>query len=320
MKFCTENGGYCNAYTTSEDTCYYMMVNHNALEGALDRFAQFFLCPTVSKDGVEREVKAVDSEHRRNLSEDVWKRQQVLKTLASPSHPFHRFSTGSLETLWTEPGKKGVDVHAEVRQSCSYRTCVAWPKLQFHVRASTCAKRLFDSPSFVRSATLLLIPSPPNPRQVLRHYETHYCSSLMRLCVVGRDSLDALEALVRPTFEGVKHRGNARYRPPTSIFPDGFPGSLVYVVPTKDVHELRLFWEVPLSPEEDLDYAPADLVSHLLGHEGEGSVYSALKKKGWASGLSCASHSMATSTSFFVSVAVTMTGEGGRGEVLSVAS
>ena len=32
------------------------------LEAALDRFAQFFISPTISQDGVEREVKAVDSE------------------------------------------------------------------------------------------------------------------------------------------------------------------------------------------------------------------------------------------------------------------
>ncbi len=32
------------------------------LEPALDRFAQFFVAPLISEDGVEREVKAVDSE------------------------------------------------------------------------------------------------------------------------------------------------------------------------------------------------------------------------------------------------------------------
>ncbi len=32
------------------------------LEPALDRFAQFFVAPLISEDGIEREVKAVDSE------------------------------------------------------------------------------------------------------------------------------------------------------------------------------------------------------------------------------------------------------------------
>ena len=58
----TEHGGHTNAYTASEDTNYHFECNWEALEGALDRFAQFFIAPLISEDGVEREVNAVDSE------------------------------------------------------------------------------------------------------------------------------------------------------------------------------------------------------------------------------------------------------------------
>ena len=37
-------------------------MNVDALGEALDRFSQFFICPLISKDAVEREVKAVNSE------------------------------------------------------------------------------------------------------------------------------------------------------------------------------------------------------------------------------------------------------------------
>ncbi len=33
-------------------------VNWDSLEGALDRFAQFFICPTISEGGIEREVRS----------------------------------------------------------------------------------------------------------------------------------------------------------------------------------------------------------------------------------------------------------------------
>lgn len=36
-------------------------VNWDALGEALDRFAQFFICPTISEDGIEREVRGVAS-------------------------------------------------------------------------------------------------------------------------------------------------------------------------------------------------------------------------------------------------------------------
>ena len=64
MSLCmqTEHGGHTNAYTASEDTNYHFECNWEALEGALDRFAQFFIAPLISEDGVEREVNAVDSE------------------------------------------------------------------------------------------------------------------------------------------------------------------------------------------------------------------------------------------------------------------
>ena len=64
MSLCmqTEHGGHTNAYTASEDTNYHFECNWEALEGALDRFAQFFIAPLIAEDGVEREVNAVDSE------------------------------------------------------------------------------------------------------------------------------------------------------------------------------------------------------------------------------------------------------------------
>ena len=58
----SEHGGHTNACTSSEDTNYHFEVNWEALEDGLDRFAQFFISPLISADGVDREVKAVDSE------------------------------------------------------------------------------------------------------------------------------------------------------------------------------------------------------------------------------------------------------------------
>lgn len=49
-------------HTFVQDTNYHFDVNVDALEEALDRFSQFFVCPLISKDAVEREVKAVNSE------------------------------------------------------------------------------------------------------------------------------------------------------------------------------------------------------------------------------------------------------------------
>ena len=43
--------------------------------------------------------QAVDSEHQKNLLNDQWRTNQLLKSLADPNHPFSGFGTGDLTTL-----------------------------------------------------------------------------------------------------------------------------------------------------------------------------------------------------------------------------
>lgn len=97
--FLASHGGSDNAFTADEDTNYYFRVAPEAIEGALDRFARFFTEPTLQEASAAREMKAVNSEFEGHKSSDAWHRQYLLKYVASPQHPFHRFSTGNLATL-----------------------------------------------------------------------------------------------------------------------------------------------------------------------------------------------------------------------------
>ena len=40
----------------------------------------------------------------------MWRLYQLEKHLSDPTHPYHKFSTGSLETLWETPRRLGIDV------------------------------------------------------------------------------------------------------------------------------------------------------------------------------------------------------------------
>lgn len=93
------NGGYSNAYTSRMVTNYHFEVYPNALEGALDRFAQFFVAPLFSKEYTEREMNAVESEFQKNLQNDGWRALQVKRSLYNPEHPENHFSIGNLGTL-----------------------------------------------------------------------------------------------------------------------------------------------------------------------------------------------------------------------------
>ena len=62
------------------------------------RFAQFFIAPLFNPDGTDREMKAVDSEHKKNILSDAWRIMQIERTSSNPKHPYSKFGTGCLET------------------------------------------------------------------------------------------------------------------------------------------------------------------------------------------------------------------------------
>lgn len=97
--FLSSHGGGSNAYTDTEDTNYYFDVLADHFEGAIDRFAQFFVSPLFTPSATERELKAVDSENSKNKQNDFWRSFQLMKSLAREDHPFHKFGTGNSDTI-----------------------------------------------------------------------------------------------------------------------------------------------------------------------------------------------------------------------------
>ncbi|RPB03877.1 LuxS/MPP-like metallohydrolase [Choiromyces venosus 120613-1] len=112
-QYLAANSGLSNAYTASTSTNYYFEVGHEAFYGALDRFAQFFIAPLFLAETLDRELRAVDSENKKNLQNDIWRIHQLSKSLSNPKHPYCHFSTGNLETLKEEPAKRGINVRDE---------------------------------------------------------------------------------------------------------------------------------------------------------------------------------------------------------------
>jgi insulysin len=61
LDYLSQHNGNANAYTSDNHTNYYFGVGPEFLEGALDRFAQFFIAPLFDPSCVDREICAVDS-------------------------------------------------------------------------------------------------------------------------------------------------------------------------------------------------------------------------------------------------------------------
>ncbi|OBZ83270.1 Insulin-degrading enzyme [Choanephora cucurbitarum] len=228
-QYLSEHSGFSNAFTGVEDTNYYFEVGQEYLEGALDRFAQFFISPLFSDSCTERELKAVDSEHKKNRQQDSWRMFQLEKSLSNPNHPYCHFGTGNLETLCESPKRKGQDIRQEL--------------LKFH--------------------------------------DNYYSANIMKLCILGREPLDQLTEWAVDKFKDVRNK---------NIDPPSFPGhpltknelmKQIFVKPVKDVRSLEMTFPFP---DQRPLYAvqPGRYLSHLIGHEGSGSILSLLKKNGWA--------------------------------------
>ncbi|KAJ6645539.1 Insulin-degrading enzyme [Pseudolycoriella hygida] len=254
--YLSENGGSSNASTYGDNTKYYFDVAPNHLDGALDRFAQFFIAPLFTESATEREINAVDSEHDKNIATDLWRTKQVSKSLADPNHPYSKFGTGSKETLLEEPLKNGINVRDEL--------------IKFH--------------------------------------DKWYSANIMSLAVFGKESLDDLEKMVVSKFSGIVNKNIEAPRWERSPYLPEHQASKLSIVPVKDSRSLTISFPTG-DIEKHYKSAPEHYLSHLLGHEGKGSILSELKNKGWCNSL-LAGHSPSARGFGFFDVSVDLTQEG----------
>ena len=71
---------------------------------------------------------------------------------------------------------------------------------------------------------------------------------------------------------------------PGQCLPQGGPA--LYSLPSvKAAHSITATWALP-SLVQHYRAKPEDYLSHLVGHEGQGSLLAGLKQRGWATGLS----------------------------------
>ena len=226
QKFVSTHDGFSNAYTADDRTNYHFEIDPEYLEEGLDRFSQFFIAPLFNQDLVEREKRAIEAEHSKNIPNDFRRIYQVKRKAYEEGHPARHFATGTMETL------DGV-----------------------------------------------------SRKELLGFYRKNYSSNQMMLAVAGPQDLDTLQNLVAARFATVKNRNlmenrvSAKYMKPDPRF------RLMQVKTIKDTRSLTLMF--PLS--RTLHYyksQPLGMLGFLLGHEGQGSLLSLLKRENLATALS----------------------------------
>lgn len=99
QKYIKDHGGQMNAFTANHITSFMFSIDPSAFQGAIDRFSEFFKEPLFNPSGVSRELQAIDQEYAKNVENDDLRGLYILKSLAKPEHPHHRFNMGNSATL-----------------------------------------------------------------------------------------------------------------------------------------------------------------------------------------------------------------------------
>lgn len=289
-RFLSNHGGRSNASTSMHTTNYKAEVLADHAETAFDIFSNFFIAPLFTLSGTAREVQAIDSENSKNLTADARRRLQILKALCDPNHYYSKFSTGNAVTLDTSS------------------------KLEW-----------------IREA-------------LLAFHRKHYQPHKMTVVLAGPQSLDTLQEWIEQRFSKITVPDTsdtskktpseieklideaAAEAPPNTLDEPPPPFSsainaanhqLLTTKPLQSMRKLVLLWPIPT--HRDPDTSPSSFLSHLLGHEGNGSIFGVLQNHGLLSRLTAGPRTKAPDfTLFQVDMELTLKGENNWKQVVDV--
>uniref|UniRef100_A0A8C8F1N9 Nardilysin b (N-arginine dibasic convertase) n=1 Tax=Oncorhynchus tshawytscha TaxID=74940 RepID=A0A8C8F1N9_ONCTS len=189
--FLKKHGGSDNASTDCERTIFQFDVQRKYFREALDRWAQFFICPLMIEDAIDREVEAVDSEYQLARPSDSHRKEMLFGSLARPKHPMGKFCWGNAQTLKHEPREKQINTYQRLRDfwkryySAHYMTLTVQSK-----------ETLNTLEEWVREVFSKVLPSTmaPSPVEPFKDQFSKY----LHLTIILRSTQTAWFVLVSP--------------------------------------------------------------------------------------------------------------------------
>lgn len=151
---------------------------------------------------------------------------------------------------------------------------------------------------------------------LIEFYNRYYSANLMSLVVLGNQSLEELEHLVRTKFGAVPNRQSQALEISQPLFDKNRLPLSIAIEPVKDVRRLSIQFPLPSLYPYYLS-KPTHYLANLLGHEGNGSLLSYLKQQGWADSLSAGiGHNASDSATFHIGISLTAEGLQHRDEII----
>ena len=206
-QFVSQHGGYTNAFTELEYTCYQVELCPAGLPGSLDRLAAFMLAPLLSESSVMREVSAIESEFNQALSSDTSRLAQLQSgTLPNRDHPLARFSWGNMDSIIRHPKAAGIDPLTELRNWFSAHYCdfTRW-HLVVRCNATALPSEWYTAPAPSAAAAAASTRGVRGQSSVLAG----------DAAVTAYAALNALERVVRSSFRDADKPRSGRSKAPS---------------------------------------------------------------------------------------------------------
>lgn len=124
--------------------------------------------------------------------------------------------------------------------------------------------------------------------ELLSFYRHHYSADRMTLVIQSRLSLHEQERLCRDHFSQIRNHALGKQQVTTPLYRPQDLGIRIQIEPIKESRKLIVSFALP-GIEALYHLKPLTFISHLLGYEGKGSLFSWFKRQGWVNTLSAGS-------------------------------
>ncbi|MBU2871255.1 insulinase family protein [Colwellia sp. E2M01] len=154
--------------------------------------------------------------------------------------------------------------------------------------------------------------------EIKAFFKRYYCAQYMTLALEGPQSLLELKSLAEQGFSNVRSTKKALPTIKPALYLAKNQKIKIDICPVKNDHQLILSFAME-SIDRYYQDKPESILAYLLGHEGEGSILSLLKKHQWALGLTAGSGINGSNfKDFNISIALTELGEAHLDDIIDI--
>lgn len=150
------------------------------------------------------------------------------------------------------------------------------------VHKETCnPKHPFHNFSVGNKHTLANLPERAVKDELTQFWQQNYQSQYMTLCLVSSLPIEMLEVKVNELFSEIKTLGVHHLKPQLSedLYRQQDVAQFIAIRPVKELHKLNITFPLP-SIDKYYKSKIVSFVAHLIGDEGEGSLFERLKEQG----------------------------------------